>query len=960
MNTKDFISKVIAEKDNYLLCLIRNKKSTWHENYATLDELCTAIAVHDKTDLTVYIAVGSFANNVGPHETTGRDYTQRKAHQATWFRALAADLDVDPDNPKKYASQKEAVRTILMGCKKLDIPAPMIVLSGNGVHVWWPLTEDITATAWERLSLALRAALTAVGVKYDSGKISDPSMVLRPVGAHHKKSADNWKEVSLGIDRPATDPRVFAKALSKYDGLVTNRRPARKNKKKASKLMESLMSAGPPIILDDMRKCPQLAAILGTNGATDAEGIPVPEPFWRATLGIAKFCEDPEAAAIELSKGHPDYDEAACLDKLNAYTGDGPPLCKTLEAHCPEACASCEHYPNLNSPASLTGGVEVIETEDPDTGEVAEVKLPKGYTRKGNTLFFTHPTSGEEIFVAPYAMWIVARVTDAEENTNYAKIRVQFPQEGEKEISIESSIIAVGGKELQRALSDKQVYIKGNIDPLRNYLMTYLTYLQKQAAADVSYSHFGWQKDGTYLWGEKLIGTKRETHVHLEGMALSLVDAQQAVGSHEKWKKASRVWDHPGLEFQNFAVSLAIGAPLIAGTTIKAALVNLYGKSGSGKSLAGKAGLSAWGHPDSMMGHAKDTANSHYKKLGTLSNHGGYIDEMTTTSAGPLKTEVMTLQDGKEKDRLLPDASGLRPAAKWRMPVITSTNKDVYDVLKEKMNTGAEELRLLQLTCPRMDIFTKGTQLGRKLDDLLDTNYGHVGPQLVAEVISRGGSKVVMDAARKSAETEFGIVTEGDERFYEVMLLVAYAGGKLATELGLIGYDYMIGVRAVIEEIEHLRVSRVAETLDGFDTISQFLTENQDKVVYHHASPTRSFVLQPTPREGVARVELVFDDDDKLVGGMIFINRKAYRDWCTETGAQYRDTVAFLIREGVAVNEAARVTVFKGVPGAAATGQTYGFSLDIMSHVRLMAAHSNPETSEMTSGRKRLEVVGDA
>jgi len=959
MNTREFIAKVLPEQDNYLLYIARNKKSSWNENHDTIDSLCNAIELHDKTDVTVYLAVGSFANNVGLHDKTGRNYTQRKSYQATWYKALAADLDVDPENPLKYDSQKQAIVSLKAGCEALGIPLPMVVLSGIGVHVWWPLTEAITLAQWEALSLALRAAFTDVQVKYDTSKISEPAMVLRPVGAHHKKDPDNWKAVEVLIDQPAHPPSVFVSALEKYAGLVTNRAaPTGKKKKKMSALTESLLSAGDPIVLDDMKRCPQLAAIIASGGATDAAGLPVPEPFWRVSLGVAKFCEDPEAAAVMMSEGHPGFDREECIEKMEGWSGTGPPYCASFAEHCPEGCATCEHEGNVATPAVLTGGVATIQSVNPDTGKDEELKLPKGYMRKQKCIFYTHPTSGEEIFVAPYVMWIAARVSNADENTNSAKIIVQFPQEGEKEISVDSSIIAVGGNDLRKKLADAQVYIKGNIDPLRNYLMTYLRELQNAAAADIAYRHFGWQNDGTFLTGDEVIGAKRETNVHLEGAAQDLAPALVSKGAGRIWTSASKIWDYPGLEMQNFVVSLLLGAPLMAGSTIKAALVNMYGKTGSGKSLAGKFGISAWGDPGQLMSHAKDTPNSLYKKLGTLSNCGGYIDEMRVDYPPQLKSLVMTLQDGKEKGRLKHTADGMRHAAEWQMPVVTSSNQDLYEVLKTNMNSGAEELRMLQLTCSPLDIFAKGTSLGRTLDDTMHRNYGFAGPALVREIISKGGPEAVLDRAREQFENRYGTsVLEGQERFFEVMLHTAYKGGAMAKELGLIEYDPMRGVSAVVEEIQAIRGHREADTLDGIDTMFQFLTSNQDKIVYYHMTPSRSFVLQPTPRAGWARIELELDDNDNVVRGMVYINRKAFGDWGTLTGAQYRQMATSMVEEGVDMAEGVRKTIFKGVAGAASTGQTYCFAVDLMSHPRLIAAYNDGAEAETLTGRKRLEEV---
>lgn len=963
MNTKDFISKVLPEQDNYLLFLARNKKATWNENYETVDAICDAIALHDKTpDLTVYLAVGKFANNIGTHKKTQRPYTQRLAEQATLYRALAADLDVEHGNPNKYDSQREAVGAVFSGCDTLGIPRPMIVLSGNGVHAWWPLSQDIHAVQWRRLSTMLRNAFDATGVKYDTTKISEPAMVLRPVGAHHKKDPDNWKLVSLAVDAEPSDPNDIVNALRKYDTgvpIAQAKGRATGRKKAQSAVLDALVGGDTDVVLEDMHRCKQLSAMLTSAGATDAANLPVVEPLWRASLGIAKFCEDSEAAAIALSSGHPDYDEAVCLEKLYEYKGTGPTICETFNSMCPNVCESCEHYTKITSPAQLTGGVQQVDVPMPETGEVVKLVLPNGYVAKNRCIFRLDPRTEEETFVSSYIMWIVARVCDADENTNSAKIYVEFPAEGAKIISIDSSIIAAGGNDLRKALADKQVYIKEDIDPLRNYLMTYLKKLQNNSAADISYKHFGWQNDGTFLMGDTVIGAKRETHIHLEGVAREYKEVLQPKGDPAAWKSASRLFNLPGMEFQNFATSLALGSPMMKATGIASAVVNMYSsESGTGKTLTGMFGLSAWGDPTKLVRQPKDTEAAFYKHFGTLNSFGGYMDEATTLRDDYLRTMVYTIQDGVERRRLGRAADAFRDAATWNMPVITSSNRDMYEILGAKISSQAQQLRLLQLPCPRVEFFEgDGTKHGYAFDRVLRNNYGHAGPRFIESVIASGGCDPVFERYKRKFEIDHPFDFEGPERFYQSIATVAYVGGEIGNELGLIAFDHHRGMEAVLGEIESLRTRRSHMTLDGFDTMFQYMTESQDKIVYHYTTPTNKYALQPTPRVAVARVEITLDGNENIVGGIIYINRKLYREWCALNGAQYNSTVSFIQKSGANFTDNTRVTLYKGVVGAASSGQTYCFAVDIMSHPRLIAAITGDTTAPALVGKQRLAEV---
>jgi hypothetical protein len=960
MKTIEFLAKVLAPEDNYVLFLARSTGATWNENYTSLEECAKAIEAHNRNqEVTVYMAIGAFADNIAPHHKTGKDYVQRRKHQATRFKTLAVDLDVG-EHEGKYDSQKEAVHSLILACIALGIPKPMIVLSGNGVHAYWPFKESIKADTWEHISLALRAALESEGVKLDVSKVSDRSMVLRPVGAHHKKDPDNWKEVQVVMDAPERSTMEIAEPLAQFNGVINPSTVRKGFKKRQSAVMDALAEGDANIVLADMERCPQLDALLASAGVTDAAGQPVPEPLWRASLGIAKFCEDRSEAAIAFSSGHPDYNYEDTIEKMEGWSGTGPTVCATFESHCPSACETCPHKGSITSPAQLTGGTDTIEVEDPHTGEQEEVKIPTGYLFKNRNIWYKRPGQDEEEFVAPYPMWITARVTDADEATNSAKIAVEFPREGVKVITIDSALIAAGGNDLRKALADKQVYISSNIDPLKGYFMTYLRKLQDSTEAETSYTHFGWQKNDTFLIGDEVIGAKKMALPHLQGIARSYTDRLSRKGDLSDWVNAGQLFDLPGMEFQNFAATLGLASPIHQGAHFPSALVNLYSNdSGSGKTLTGKYGLSAWGDPEILAVQAKDTTNSFYKNFGVLKNMGAYIDEMTTMDVDRLREFVMCIQDGKEKGRLKQDASGFRDAASWRMPIITSSNKDMYEMLGKGIAAEAEELRILQLACPRVPYLEEhGDRIGYKLQILLERNHGLAGPLFIAEIIRRGGPEKVFEQMVAEFEKEFKFKFKGQERFYRGIVIDAYAGGVIYTALGLMKYDFRRGIRAVLREIEVLRQNRTNTARDGFDVLAQFLTERQADIVYFTTTPTNSYAMQPTPRSAIARVELTLDDREQVVSGMIYINRTGFQKWGARNGAEVRSTIEKMRQAGARITEHTRKTLYKGVVGASASGQTHCFAIDIMSNSRLIAAcdDSKPDPDALI-GQPRMRGV---
>ena len=956
--TEDFLRKVIAPDDHKVLWVLKlGTETAWNESYDTFEDLARAILKHDQQpNITPYLAVGTFRDNI-VETADGRTRVKRKQVHAAKFKALA--VDIDAGEKYTYKTPKEAAKALLMACTALSVPFPLIVSSGNGIHAWWPFDRPIGRDHWVRLSTALQAALQSQGVMIDASKVKDPSMVLRAVGTKHKKDPDNWKDVRVVMDAPERPVMQIAQPLSAFKEAVKILGPklSKRQQQVKSAVFDALVESGTKIPLKNLTDCPQLAAILRSRGATDASGHRVIEPLWRASLGVAKYCEDPRVAAYAVSSGHPDYDPDKTQEKMDGWNGTGPATCASFDEHCPGVCDDCKYKGHIISPAQIEKGVDQVQIANPTTGEEQQIDLPRGYVRKSSGLFFNSPALEEEVFVCAYFMYVHTRVTNLDESRNDAKIMVDFPAEGVKEIVVDAAIIAAGGNDLRKELAAKQVYIKEDIEPLRKYLMTYLRKLQESKAAEITYSRYGWQKDGSFLCGTGLVGSKNSGPVHFSGVIRDMNENVCAAGSEDTWKQVTRILDLGGLQPHNFAVTVALAAPLLKATGTPSLLVNLYSPhSGSGKTTAGRIGLAAWGNPDTMPLKVRDTENAMYKKLGTYSCFGAYIDELTQKAIDPaaVRRLVMTLQSGEEPERLQRSTEAFREKAKWWTPVISSTNHDLYELLRAHQAVSeAEQLRLFQLNCPRSTLF-EGANGGvaRKVNLAISKNYGHAGPAMAAAIIAEGG----VDALIERYSGAFGAKYEftGEERFFFNLLLCAYIASRLITKYNIALYDPEIGLEHAYQTVLDQRSDRKEEVLTGLDIMAQFLTESQDGILYHHSKPGKDWVMQPVPRKAVARVELKIADDGLPTSGMIWINRSAIRQWCREHGVDYTHLQRQLAEEGVVVRHC-RKTLYKGVPGAAASGQTHCLAIDVMSHARLIAAVS--DTEDDIPSKRRLATV---
>jgi len=665
----------------------------------------------------------------------------------------------------------------------------------------------------------------------------------------------------------------------------------------------------------------------------------VREPLWRASLGIAKYATDPEQAIERLCGGHDDYDLDTNIQKMDGWNG-GPTTCATFERLQPSICALCKFWGKIKSPAVLAHQAP-DRVVDVGTGQIS-VKLPRRYSAKDGAIHYTPPGSDEQVLVCPYEMYVIARFTDQEEQRQVAKVAVRYPLEGMKVIDVDVAVIAQGGTELVKALALKQVYITGDSRLVRAYLMTYLKELQQLTAIDMYYKHFGWQEDGSFVTGDKIIGGAQEASPHYDGPVRDYVETVKERGSLDVWTKITSLFAQPDAKFHGLVFLMMAGSPLMGGSGIASTMVNSYSReSGSGKTITARIGLSVWGQPSKLMRTVNDTDNALYKHFGVLHSLGAYIDEVTTMDPERLRGFVFTLQEGRERDRVRQSADGFREKVTWSMPVFASSNRDLYELLGLRYSSEAERLRVLQFPFARLKCFKEGSALGYNIVRALEKNHGIVGPMLVEEIQRMGGAEEVYDVAYKGFYKRYGVRFLGQERFYQAMLVTADAIGMVLSRLGLIQFDYQQCIRHGIAHVLDLREGEAFKDIIGIDLLSQFLNENADKIVHYrerHMSKkdVRRNIIDPIPRIAVARTEVAVDKDNNVLSGRLLISRAAMRKWLALNGADYRSLISGLKDENIRHIEGHRATLWKGVPGGGATGQSYCLYVDLQSHGRLL------------------------
>lgn len=252
---------------------------------------------------------------------------------SAYLRSFVVDIDLTKPGGKKagYPTHKAALKALQAMCARTGIPKPTFVVdSGNGLHVYWALDEDLDAARWkvtaERLKDTIRRADPKLAV--DTSRWADAAGYLRWPGTTNKKDPSRPKAVRPLMDTGCVYSVIeFDRALPKSSGLGARPANAIKNPR------DVVLGGDEAYDLSDgdevYRRCRALRLYHKEHQDT-AE-----YPLWRTVVQMTAYMDDGREHAHAYSEGHPKYDPRY-VDKIfddcvrSAAQGQAPIRCETF------------------------------------------------------------------------------------------------------------------------------------------------------------------------------------------------------------------------------------------------------------------------------------------------------------------------------------------------------------------------------------------------------------------------------------------------------------------------------------------------------------------------------------------------------------------------------------------------------------------------------------------------------
>ena len=845
----------------------------------------------------------------------------RQKDNVKGLKALWLDIDCGPTKvvvnaktgrPAGYIDQYAGTAALRAFCKTVGLPKPLLVNSGRGLHVYWPLTETITRSEWEPVAARLRELCT-VHELYVDPAVFEVARILRVPGTLNFKD-DPPTEVSILHGGNPHDLSELGAILGVKETKVFTPTAPRELSALAKSLMDNSVSRFSKIMRRSLKGngCQQLVDCYENRAELE-------EPRWFDALSIAHHCVDRDTAIHKISEGYTDYDPAATEHKTRHIKG--PHTCSVFERNNPGGCDGCPHKGKIKSPIVL--GKEIIEAtpednqiavEDED-GETEVFQIPEypfPFFRGVNGGIYRKPLSAEEepIFVYENDLYVVKRMRDPIEK-HVAVVRLHMPTDGTTEFIVTNKILGKPVEFRELLTSEGVLGNKKTFDLLTEYLIISLKNLQPKKRAENMRLQFGWaDNDSKFIIGDREISRDGTFHSPPSLTTANLAALMVPTGSLEKWKEVFALYGRPGLEPHAFAALTAFGSPLIKFLGQNGAIVNvIHPRSGTGKTTILRMCNSVYGDPDRLCAQPDDTLNARTMRLGIYNNLPFTIDEMTNTKGEEFSALAYSMSSGRGKDRLKQHSNEMRAnLTTWSTMSLCSSNASFGEKLATVKNSAdGEMMRMIEYNIEATDVIDP-THAKNMFDHQLMENYGRAGDIYGTWLVNNlEEAKNTALAVQSRLDRELKLTPR--ERVWSAVISANLTGGLIAKQLGLIDWDikrintWAKGMYYTMRDQVQMPVGDVMSIVG--DYINRHM---QNVLVVNNFVDKRSSKPSLPSMEPKGELYIRYEPDTQQM--MLVAN--AFKRDCVKYQINYRDTLKELKDRGILL-EATSKRISKGM-----------------------------------------------
>ena len=823
-------------------------------------------------------------------------------------------LDIDCGEGKPYPTQEAGLTDLQKFTKTLGLPRPIVINSGRGLHVYWPLTEEITREEWEPVAARLQQLCNVQGLGADPACF-EVARILRVPGTYNFKgdepvavsvvctgkpiAFDDFKKL-LGCKTTEVSPLFGDTVPVKHELSHLQKQAIANNEYSFAKIMRRSV---------DGDGCNQLKDYYENRSSMDYMR-------WFHALTVAAVCKDRDTAIHKLSEGHPDYDPARTEEK--AATISGATSCEKFGANNPDGCVGCKWRGMIYSPkvlgkevaiASVDNGVYVTD----DSAAGPNIKIPEypfPYVRGKNGGIYKLPPKdpsgaageGDPILIYPHDILVTRRLYDPSVRSGVVVLKLPTTNDGVKEISIPTSRL-VSEDKLKEALASESILApKKQFTEICNFVIKAAAALVDKKKEERMRLQFGWtDNDSKFILGDKEVTAEGVFYSPPSEITRDVAEHMGPVGDFDKWREVFGLYGKSGLEPNAFATLTAFGAPLFRFSGHNGAVINvIHPNSGTGKTTILHMCNSVYGHPKELCNGPKDTENARIMALGIKGNLPFVVDEITNLSPIAASDLLYAMANGKGKERMEANGNKLRANnTKWQTISLCSSNASFVEKLTGtggKANPDGELMRMLEYKIDysgSLDVeFAK-----QMFDHQLMENYGHAGMRYIEWLVAnREVAKLWFHETQQKIDRELRLTQR--ERFWSAQIAANLTGGRIAKRLELIDWNMKEIYQFAANMVHECRSSSPAPALDVMHTIGDYVNRhiNNLVVVNDKVDARTNMELFPVV-EPKGALLVRWEPDTK----MMFLAAKPFKDDCVKRQINYSDLVDELKSRGILV-----------------------------------------------------------
>ena len=873
---REFYKTVLPSSGDYFAVTIErvagSKGITRQKKVKNLDDLITVIESNkSKKNYNTYYAVGGFGDKKKTNKI-GAEVDSRGADNCLYFRSFYLDLDCKGDD-KSYANKQAALLALKDFVGKTNLPKPVLLDSGNGIHPYWPLDRDIGKDEWVSTASVFKDLCAKLGFTNDPTVVADAARIMRCPDTNNWNTEDGHPRST----RLLTPLKTFSYDEIKQKILDAAQEAGVEEKDPMSGYIRGEISEEVKEFIkskyDDYETkfrnilalkddgCAQINYIVANQETAD-------EPSWRAVLTVAQACDDREKAIHFVSRKHPEYDYAATERK--AAETKGPWRCETFESLDGKRCEGCNHKGRIAGPIELGRTLKKPEPVVTASGVVKEPDpfppelFPYIRGPKGGIYFQPAPeidgktkkkTILEPILVYPYDIEIFDRLYSRANGETLA-INVHLPLDPVKDFYVPLSTINSTEK-FKEVMSARGVVVtnKHHWEHLMSYTSKWAAYLQSVKTLTLQRDQLGWSEDGDSF----LLGTTEyfkdgsEKQCPVSAATQNVVPHLKEGGSFDVWKGIINHFDNPGYEHHAIVALNGFATPLMRMANVHGVVINGYSTGpGTGKTVAAKVALSIFGDPTELIVN-KTTSNARLQRLSIMNGIPFVNDEQTNIMGEDLSDFIYAMSLGTTKVRMNSSSNSERVNTPlFYTTALTTSNACYYDKLAtNRSDYQGESARLIQFNYVMPPGLTY--EVGKKLLDPVNENYGHAGKIFIKYIITN------MEAVEKRVKAnclrfakDFG--GDSKDRYWINWGGTWLTGAEIAKELGLHNLDIERIYRYLIAELHRLVIKLEGTMLSASDVLESFIYRNTSNMLVVDSTVS----LKKTPAYIPARTPLNF------------------------------------------------------------------------------------------------------